>query len=59
MFDLEIILLFPLSLSLLQVGMYGFSIAIIFFVVLTIGFVMEISSGTLKLNNSKFISYAN
>ena len=55
-FDLEIILLFPLSLSLLQVGMYGFSIAIIFFVVLTIGFVMEISSGTLKLNNSKFIS---
>ena len=50
-FDLEIILLFPISVSLNQVGVYGFSIAIIFFIVLTIGFIMEISSGALKLNN--------
>ena len=30
-FDLEIILLFPISVSLSQVGLYGFSIAVIFF----------------------------
>ena len=49
-FDLEIVLLFPLSVSLSQVGLYGFAIAIIFFIVLTIGFVMEISSGALKIS---------
>ena len=43
-FDLELILLFPISVCLNQVGIYGFSIAIVFFIVLTIGFVMEISS---------------
>ena len=49
-FDLEILLLFPLSVSLYQVGVYGFSIAVIFFIVLTIGFVLEIGSGTLSLS---------
>lgn len=48
-FDLEIILLFPISVCLIQVGLYGFSIMIIFFIVLTLGFVLEISSGALKL----------
>ena len=49
-FDLEIILLFPIAVTLTQVGLYGFCIAIIFFIVLTIGFVMEISSGALKIS---------
>ena len=51
-FDLELILLFPISVSLTQVGLYGFSIALIFFIVLTIGFVIEISSGALKISNN-------
>lgn len=51
-FDLELVLLFPLSVSLYQVGIYGFSIGIIFFIILTIGFILEISSGALKLSNS-------
>ena len=51
-FDLEIVLLLPISVSLTSVGMYGFSVAILFFIVLTIGFVMEISSGLLKLTSS-------
>jgi NADH:ubiquinone oxidoreductase subunit 3 (subunit A) len=50
-FDLELVLIFPLSVSLSAVGMYGFIVAIIFFLVLTIGFVFEISSGALKLSN--------
>ena len=50
-FDLEIILLFPLALSLYNVSTYGFTIAIIFFIVLTIGFILEIGSGAISLVN--------
>ena len=50
-FDLEILLLFPIALTLYQVSTFGFSIAIIFFIVLTIGFVLEIGSGAIDLSN--------
>ena len=52
-FDLEIVLLLPLSLSLSSVGVYGLSIAIVFFLVLTLGFVFELSSGAIKLSTPK------
>jgi NADH-ubiquinone oxidoreductase chain 3 len=48
-FDLEILLLFPIALTLYQVSTFGFSIALIFFIVLTIGFVLEIGSGAIKV----------
>ena len=48
-FDLEIILLFPIAVTLYQVSSFGFSVAIVFFLVLTIGFVLEIGSGAIKL----------
>ena len=47
-FDLEILLLFPIAVSLYQVGTFGFSVALIFFIVLTIGFILEIGSGAIK-----------
>nr|YP_009538863.1 nad3 [Sanghuangporus sanghuang]AXE73202.1 nad3 [Sanghuangporus sanghuang] len=47
-FDLEILLLFPLAVSLYQVNVFGFSVAILFLFVLTIGFVLEIGSGAIK-----------
>jgi NADH-ubiquinone oxidoreductase chain 3 len=50
-FDLEILLLFPLAVTLYQVSIFGFSVAIIFFIVLTIGFVLEIGSGAIALTN--------
>jgi NADH-ubiquinone oxidoreductase chain 3 len=50
-FDLEILLLFPIAVTLYQVSIFGFSIAIIFFCVLTIGFVLEIGSGAIALTN--------
>ena len=50
-FDLEILLLFPISVTLYQVSIFGFSVAIIFFIVLTIGFVLEIGSGAIALTN--------
>ena len=51
-FDLEILLLFPIALTLYQVSMFGFSVALIFFIVLTIGFVLEIGTGAISLNSS-------
>jgi NADH-ubiquinone oxidoreductase chain 3 len=47
-FDLEILLLFPIAVTLYQVSIFGFSIAIIFFIVLTIGFILEIGSGAIS-----------
>jgi len=48
-FDLEILLLFPIAVTLYQVSTFGFSVALIFFIVLTIGFVLEIGTGAIKL----------
>lgn len=54
-FDLEILLLFPVALSLYQISLFGFCIVIIFFVVLTIGFILEIGSGAIDIKNSSNI----
>ena len=48
-FDLEILLLFPIAVTLYNVSIFGFSMVLIFFIVLTIGFVLEIGSGSIKL----------
>ena len=50
-FDLEILLLYPIAVTLYQVSVYGFVIALIFFSILTIGFVLEIGSGAIKLTS--------
>ena len=50
-FDLEIVLLLPIAVCLYQVSFFGLAIALIFFIILTIGFVLEIGSGAIKLNN--------
>ena len=52
-FDLEILLLFPLAVTLYQVSVYGLVIALVFFLVLTIGFVLEIGSGAIKITDQK------
>nr|YP_009517260.1 NADH dehydrogenase subunit 3 [Tephrocybe rancida]YP_009517275.1 NADH dehydrogenase subunit 3 [Tephrocybe rancida]AYE93187.1 NADH dehydrogenase subunit 3 [Tephrocybe rancida]AYE93188.1 NADH dehydrogenase subunit 3 [Tephrocybe rancida] len=58
-FDLEILLLFPMAVTLYQVSIFGFSIAIIFFIVLTIGFILEIGSGAISLNNLDIFNQKN
>jgi NADH:ubiquinone oxidoreductase subunit 3 (subunit A) len=52
-FDLEILLLFPLRLTLYNVSFYGFTMAMIFFIVLTLGFVYEISCGRLYFTDQR------
>ena len=58
-FDLEILLLFPIAVTLYNVSVFGFSVVLIFFTVLTIGFILEIGTGSIKLvsNNSLKISH--
>jgi NADH:ubiquinone oxidoreductase subunit 3 (subunit A) len=51
-FDLEVLLLYPLAVTLYQVSVFGFSVALIFFTVLTIGFILEIGSGAISMKNS-------
>ena len=52
-FDLEILLLFPIAVTLYQVNIFGFAVALIFFFVLTIGFVLEIGSGAISITDAK------
>jgi len=41
-FDLEIFYLVPLTISLNKISYYGFSIFLVFFIILTLGFVYEL-----------------
>jgi NADH:ubiquinone oxidoreductase subunit 3 (subunit A) len=52
-FDLEILLLYPIAVTLYSVSIYGFWIAIIFFTVLTLGFVYEIGTGVLYFTDQR------
>ena len=52
-FDLEIAVLYPLAVTLYQVTSYGFWIATIFLVLLTIGFVYEFGKGALKFTDHR------
>jgi NADH-ubiquinone oxidoreductase chain 3 len=48
-FDLELILLYPLALVLYQVSTFGFFVGLLFFIVLTIGFILEIGTGAISI----------
>lgn len=50
--DLEILLFYPISISLTQIGTFGLTIALIFFIVLTLGYVVEIIAGNLRISNT-------
>lgn len=52
-FDLEIAVLFPVAVTLYQVTSYGFWIAALFLILLTIGFVYEFGKGALKFTDHR------
>jgi NADH-ubiquinone oxidoreductase chain 3 len=52
-FDLEILLFYPMVATLYQVSTYGFFVALLFFGVLTVGFVYEISRGVLMFTDQR------
>ena len=53
LFDLEILLLFPLAVCLYEVGTYGYTVAVGFFVVLTLGLVYELMAGVLHFTDHR------
>lgn len=52
-FDLEIAVLYPLAVTLYEVTAYGFYVAMLFVVMLTIGFVYEYGKGALKFTDHR------
>lgn len=52
-FDLEILLSYPLAVSLYHTNSYGFWIFILFFFVLTVGFVYEFGKGALYFTDKR------
>nr|YP_010180100.1 NADH dehydrogenase subunit 3 [Auricularia auricula-judae]ATX62081.1 NADH dehydrogenase subunit 3 [Tremella fuciformis]QUX33080.1 NADH dehydrogenase subunit 3 [Auricularia auricula-judae] len=52
-FDLEILLLYPIAVTLYNVSIYGFWVAMIFFTVLTLGFVYELGKGALYFTDQR------
>lgn len=52
-FDLEILIFTPYAVSANTVNIYGFWIVVIFFLILTFGFVIEISKGVLNFTDQR------
>jgi NADH:ubiquinone oxidoreductase subunit 3 (subunit A) len=50
-FDLEITAFLPLTVSLFQVSIFGTSFALLFFIILTLGFVLEITQSVIRLTD--------
>ena len=51
-FDLEIFYLVPLTVSMYYISYYGFSIFVIFFIILTIGFIYELGQKVLEFSKN-------
>jgi NADH-ubiquinone oxidoreductase chain 3 len=51
--DLEILLIFPYTLSEYSNEIYGLIIMIIFVLILTIGFIYELGKGALKIDSKQ------
>lgn len=51
LFDLEILLVYPYVVSAYTNGIYGLIIMLIFFLILTLGFVFELGKNALKIDS--------
>jgi NADH-ubiquinone oxidoreductase chain 3 len=57
LFDLEIILIYPYSVSGYNNDIYGLAIMMIFFVLLTLGFVFELGKNALTIDSKQTLAY--
>src|ERR1700741_1233488 len=53
LFDLEILLVYPYVVSAYFNGLYGLIIMLVFFLVLTLGFVFELGKNALKISSKQ------
>ena len=51
LFDLEILLVYPYMVSAYTNGVYGLIVMLVFFLVLTLGFVFELGKNALKIDS--------
>jgi len=56
-FDLEIVLIYPYSVSSYANNIYGLIVMIIFTLVLTVGFIFELGKNALKIESKQNIAY--
>ena len=57
--DLEILLTFPFALSEYVNDIYGLSIALLFIIIITIGFVFELGKSALKIDSRQVVALFN
>ena len=57
--DLEILLTFPFALSEYVNDIYGLTIALLFIIIITIGFVFELGKSALKIDSRQVITSLN
>src|SRR6266849_4525771 len=57
LFDLEILLVYPYVVSAYTNGIYGLIIMLIFFMILTLGFVFELGKNALKIDSRQVNSF--
>jgi NADH-ubiquinone oxidoreductase chain 3 len=59
LFDLEILLVYPYSVSSHTNGIYGLAIMLLFFLLLTLGFVFELGKNALSIESKQTSLYNN
>lgn len=59
LFDLEILLVYPYSVSSYTNDIYGLVIMMVFFVLLTLGFIFELGKNALTIDSRQTSSYTN
>lgn len=59
LFDLEILLIYPYAVSAYNNGIYGLIIMLIFFIILTIGFVFELGKKALIIESKQTVTLSN
>jgi len=57
LFDLEILLVYPYIVSAYSNGIYGLIIMLIFFFILTLGFIFELGKNALKIDSRQVSSF--
>lgn len=55
--DLEILLIYPFGVSEYENNIYGLTIALIFIIIITIGFVFELGKNALKIDSRQSLTY--
>jgi NADH-ubiquinone oxidoreductase chain 3 len=57
LFDLEILLVYPYVVSAYTNGAYGLSIMLVFFIILTLGFIYELGKNALKIESRQVFNF--